>query len=124
MCARVCVICSNCRVTRFTEAADGPAGVETALSLRPEVALVDIGLPGLDGYQVARRLRANPDCDDMVLIALTGYALNEDRRRAEEAGFQGYLAKPVDPKRLMQLIAALSPRVSENSTNSGARRSA
>jgi CheY-like chemotaxis protein len=98
------------------EAADGSAGVDAALALCPEVALIDIGLPALNGYEVARRLRADDGCADTVLIALTGYAQDADRQRAIEAGFHGYLAKPVDPKQLMELIVTLSSRASGSST--------
>jgi len=66
--------------------------------------LVDIGLPGIDGYEVARRLRANPDTQAMRLIALTGYGLAEDQRRVLEAGFDMHLVKPVD---IAQLLGAL-----------------
>ena len=86
-------------------AEDGPEGIEKALSIRPEVALVDIGLPGLDGNEVARRIRSALGSDDIVLIAMTGYGQSEDRRRALQAGFDRYLVKPVDPAILAQLLA-------------------
>jgi PAS domain S-box-containing protein len=97
------------------EAADGRAGIDAVLKLRPDVALIDIGLPALDGYEVARRLRASIDSTHTVLIALTGYARGDDRQRATDAGFDGYLTKPVEPKRLIELITTLSPRVPKNS---------
>ena len=81
----------------------GPHGVEKALSSPPEVALVDIGLPDLDGYQVAEQVRARGR-DDIFLIALTGYGQQEDRRRALNAGFNAHLVKPVDPKELARLL--------------------
>jgi CheY-like chemotaxis protein/two-component sensor histidine kinase len=87
-------------------AADGPAAVETARRLRPDVAVVDIALPGFDGYEVARRLRASDECRDVLLVALTGFGRGEDRRRAHAAGFDVHLAKPVDPDRLMETLAA------------------
>jgi signal transduction histidine kinase/ActR/RegA family two-component response regulator len=86
-------------------AADGPEGIEKALSLRPEVALVDIGLPGLDGNEVARRIRAVLGSEQISLIAMTGYGQPEDRRRALQAGFDRYLVKPVDPAILSRLLA-------------------
>nr|WP_267498654.1 response regulator [Massilia sp. IC2-278] len=86
------------------QSADGLDGVQQALSRLPSVALVDIGLPGIDGYEVARRLRANPDTQAMRLIALTGYGLAEDQRRVLEAGFDMHLVKPVD---IAQLLGAL-----------------
>src|SRR5207253_350027 len=75
----------------------GPAGVETATAWRPEVVLCDIGLPGLDGYGVARELRQNPGTATARMIAVTGYGGEEDRQRSREAGFDLHLTKPVDP---------------------------
>jgi len=89
------------------EAADGQAAVRAALALRPEVALIDIGLPGIDGHEVARRIRTSAICDEMVLIALTGYSQTEDGDRAVNAGFQHHLVKPVDLNQLTQLLATL-----------------
>jgi signal transduction histidine kinase/CheY-like chemotaxis protein len=86
-------------------AADGPEGIEKALSLRPEVALIDIGLPGLDGNEVARRIRSVLSSEEVALIAMTGYGQPEDRRRALQAGFDRYLVKPVDPAILSHLLA-------------------
>lgn len=86
------------------QSADGLDGVQQALTQLPKVALVDIGLPGIDGYEVARRLRANPETQAMRLIALTGYGLAEDQRRVLEAGFDMHLVKPVD---IAQLLGAL-----------------
>jgi len=85
-------------------AGSGPEGVEMAFSIRPEVALVDIGLPGLDGNEVARRIRLVLGGDELSLIAMTGYGQPEDRRRALQAGFDCYLVKPVDPAVLSQLL--------------------
>ena len=86
------------------QSADGLDGVALATSRLPKVALVDIGLPGIDGYEVARRLRANPATRAMRLIALTGYGLADDQRRVLEAGFDMHLVKPVD---IAQLLGAL-----------------
>jgi len=86
------------------QSADGLDGVAQALAQLPKVALVDIGLPGIDGYEVARRLRADPQTRAMRLIALTGYGLAEDQRRVLEAGFDMHLVKPVD---IAQLLGAL-----------------
>ncbi len=85
-------------------AGNGPEGVEMAFSIRPEVALIDIGLPGLDGNEVARRIRELLSGDDIALIAMTGYGQPEDRRRALQAGFDRYLVKPVDPAELSRLL--------------------
>jgi signal transduction histidine kinase len=84
---------------------DGAHGVEAALAVRPEVAIVDIGLPGLDGYVVARKLR-DAFGDQIYLIALTGYGQPEDRARAQSAGFDAHLVKPVDLQQLARLLAA------------------
>ena len=88
-------------------AANGPEGVDAALHSLPDVALVDIGLPGLDGNEVAQRIRAVLDGDAMVLIAMTGYGQPEDRRRAIQAGFDAYLVKPVDPGELARILREL-----------------
>jgi signal transduction histidine kinase/CheY-like chemotaxis protein len=85
-------------------AGSGPEGVEMAFAVRPEVALIDIGLPGLDGNEVARRIRSLLGGDEISLIAMTGYGQPEDRRRALQAGFDRYLVKPVDPAVLSQLL--------------------
>ena len=85
-------------------AADGVSGVESALRTPPDLVLVDIGLPGLDGYAVARKLREALG-DRVTLVALTGYGQNEDRRRAHEAGFDAHLVKPVDPDVLTRALA-------------------
>jgi len=88
------------------EAADGAAGVRQALSLRPDMALIDIGLPNLNGYEVARQIRAMPGGREIFLIALTGYGQPGDRQLAREAGFDAHLVKPVDIHRLSEIIAA------------------
>jgi CheY-like chemotaxis protein len=86
------------------EAGDGPAGVALVLARRPDVALVDIGLPGLDGYQVAERVRAA----GTRLVALTGYGGAEDRNRAVSAGFVAHLVKPVEFESLARLLDELA----------------
>src|SRR4051794_33339774 len=89
---------------------DGADGLEKARALRPEVVLCDIGLPGMDGYAVARALRAAPETRGAFLIALTGYGQDDDRRRALEAGFDTHLLKPVDLEALRRLLASPGPR--------------
>jgi CheY-like chemotaxis protein len=79
----------------------GPDGVEAAKAVRPDVVLCDIGLPGMDGFQVASTLRRTPETAAVRLIAVTGYGQEEDRRRALEAGFDVHLVKPVDPQKLL-----------------------
>jgi CheY-like chemotaxis protein len=88
------------------QAADGLQGVQMALEKRPDVALVDIGLPGIDGYEVARRLRADAASRHLKLIALTGYGLADDQRRVLEAGFDMHLVKPVDIDLLLEAIGS------------------
>lgn len=85
-------------------AADGMEGLELAGEQQPDVALIDIGLPGIDGYEVARRLRADPATRDIRLIALTGYGLDADQRRAIDAGFDMHLVKPVELDRLIKAL--------------------
>jgi CheY-like chemotaxis protein len=89
------------------EARDGTSGLALAAEAHPDVALIDIGLPDLDGYEGARRLRAAPGGRRMGLIAITGYGQAEDQRRAYEAGFDAHLTKPVAPERLKQVMAGL-----------------
>jgi signal transduction histidine kinase len=86
-------------------AADGIEGIEVAARNMPTIALVDIGLPGIDGYEVARRIRALPQTANMKLIALTGYGLENDKAKALEAGFDMHLVKPVSPDRLDEIIS-------------------
>jgi PAS domain S-box-containing protein len=88
----------------------GPAALEAAATFHPDVVLLDIGLPGLDGYQVAERLRANPAMADVTIIAASGYGQEEDRRRSVEAGIDRHLVKPVDLKELQDLLATVGSR--------------
>ena len=87
-------------------AAEGLAALDIARSKHPDIALIDIGLPGLDGYEVARRLRA-AEGPQPILIALTGYSQPQDRRDAEAAGFDAHLVKPVDTDDLTRVLATL-----------------
>jgi signal transduction histidine kinase len=89
------------------QAGDGIRGIEEALAHPPQVALVDIGLPGMDGYEVARRLRQDPATRGIRLIALTGYGLVKDQNRALDAGFDMHLVKPVTTDRLCAIIDEL-----------------
>jgi CheY-like chemotaxis protein len=89
------------------QAFDGPAALEAAAAFRPDAILLDIGLPKLDGYQVAKRLRRQPGMEDVLLIAISGYCQDEDRARSRQAGFDHHLAKPPDRQALLQLLAAL-----------------
>ncbi len=89
------------------EAADGPTGLELVLRVRPDVTFIDVGLPGLDGYEVARRIRAAPEGRDLRLIAVTGYGLQADQERARQAGFDSHLVKPVHPNRVNDVLRNL-----------------
>jgi PAS domain S-box-containing protein len=84
---------------------DGPAALETLRTKRPAAAVLDIGMPGMDGYEVARRVRAAPDGANIVLIALTGWGNEDDRRRSRDAGIDHHLVKPVDLRVLEDLLA-------------------
>ncbi len=90
-------------------AEDGLKAVEMALTLRPDVAIIDIGLPGIDGYEVARRIRADPRGDAIKLVALSGYSTGEHREAAAAAGFTVHLIKPADSDQLAALIATARP---------------
>ncbi len=90
-------------------ASDGPTGLEAARAHRPDVLLLDIGLPGMDGYQVAEQFRREEFGKDMLLIALTGYGREEDRQRALSAGFDRFVTKPVDYAALQSLMAVPDP---------------
>ena len=89
-----------------SKAHDARSAIASARSERPDVMLLDIGLPDIDGYELARRLRALPEAEDATLIAVTGYGQTDDRRRAEDAGFDHYLVKPVEFESLRALLNA------------------
>lgn len=94
---------------------DGEAGVDKILESRPDVALVDLGLPGIDGLEVARRVRASPAGSHVRLVALTGFGAPEDRTRAHEAGFDDFLTKPLGMPELVRVMSqpAREPKPSE-----------
>ena len=83
----------------------GPTALTIAQEFQPSIIVLDIGLPDMDGYEIARRLRSNPHFTDVMLVALTGYGQAEDRRRSREVGFDHHLVKPVDPEKFQQLLA-------------------
>jgi CheY-like chemotaxis protein len=85
----------------------GPEAIDEAKFFRPDVVLLDIGLPGMDGYAVARALRSHPHLSGVVLIAMTGYGREEDRRRTRDAGFDEHLVKPLDLDALEGMLAQL-----------------
>ncbi len=89
---------------------DGPTALEAALDCRPNVLLLDIGLPGLDGYEVAKRMRQQPVLQNVVLVAMTGYGKESDRLRAQEAGFDHHLVKPAKFEKVQQILASVSAK--------------
>jgi CheY-like chemotaxis protein len=86
------------------------SALEMAVEYRPDFVVLDIGLPGMDGYEVARRLRQIPELKDIRLIAATGYGQDADRQRSEEAGFDYHLVKPIDPEKLQTVLEMLGRR--------------
>ena len=87
---------------------DGLAVLETALAYRPNVVLLDIGLPGLNGYEVAKQLRQQAALQNIVLVALTGYGRESDRQRSQESGFDHHLVKPGDFGKVLEILATVS----------------
>jgi two-component system CheB/CheR fusion protein len=90
---------------RVRTASDGKAGIAAAQALKPDVVLCDVGLPDIDGYEVARTLRADETLRSTRLIALSGYARPEDKERAKKAGFDAHVAKPPKVEELNELLA-------------------
>jgi CheY-like chemotaxis protein len=106
---------------------DGGVVIEAVRSFRPEVVLMDIGLPTIDGYELAQRLRSDPELGVGIalVVAVTGYAEDEARRRSQEAGFDHHLVKPVDPDGVIALLASLEwesepGRATQETAGSGA----
>jgi CheY-like chemotaxis protein len=85
----------------------GPAALDAAFEFRPQVVFLDIGLPGLSGYEVARRLRVDAMLPQPLLVALTGWGSDEDRRQAHAAGFDRHLVKPIDASKIAAVLAAV-----------------
>jgi two-component system, sensor histidine kinase len=85
---------------------DGTAGMRAALQMQPEVVICDIGLPGVDGYELARILRSEPRLKSCLLVAVTGYGEDRDRERGFKAGFHHYLVKPADPATIAEIVAS------------------
>jgi CheY-like chemotaxis protein len=86
---------------------DGRAALAAAAKYRPDAVFLDIGLPGMDGYEIAERLRELPESAATVLVAITGYGQDEDRRRSREVGIDHHLVKPVAPETLHKLLDSL-----------------
>ena len=91
-------------------AQDGPTALEAALDYRPDVVLLDIGLPGLDGFEVAKRMRQQPILQNVVLVAMTGYGQESDRQRSQEAGFDHHLVKPANFEKVQEILASVSEK--------------
>ena len=91
-------------------ASDGPLGIEMAETTRPDIVLLDIQLPGMDGYAVARALRAKPDLKSIPIVAVTSYAMPGDREKAIASGCTGYIEKPIDPDTFVDNVEAHLPR--------------
>jgi PAS domain S-box-containing protein len=98
---------------------DGEAALEEARSFRPDVMFLDIDLPKMDGYEVARRLRLEPTMGGLTLVAMTGYGQEEERRRTREAGFHSHLVKPVDFDMLQELLSSLPAKRPRNGRERG-----
>jgi two-component system CheB/CheR fusion protein len=96
---------------------DGPAALAAWDGFRPEVVLLEVDLPGMEGYEVARRLRALPGSRDVLLVAISALAEEEDRRRCFEAGFDGHMPRPVEPNALRQFLA--HPKLLGKTTEQG-----
>jgi PAS domain S-box-containing protein len=95
---------------------DGPSALEAAEAYRPDLVLLDLGMPGMSGFEVARRLREQPELSAITLVALTGWGQEEDRRRTEAAGFDHHLVKPVDLAALSSLVAGAPAAASDLQT--------
>jgi two-component system cell cycle response regulator DivK len=94
----------NTRDYEVLWARDGQEGIEKADQSRPDLILLDIQLPIMDGYEVAKRLRSNPELDKIPVVAVTSYAMSGDREKALNAGCNGYIEKPIDPDTFLAQI--------------------
>ena len=99
----------NTRGCKVLWAQDGQEGIEKAVQSRPDLILLDIQLPVMDGYEVARRLRSNPELSKIPIVAVTSYAMSGDREKALSAGCNGYIEKPIDPDTFLAQIDGYFP---------------
>jgi CheY-like chemotaxis protein len=97
-------------------ASDGQEAIEVAAKFRPDVVLMDIGMPRMNGYEAARYIRQQPWGEKLMLVALTGWGQDEDKRRTIEAGFDHHLVKPAEPSELQKLLATAGKNSSEQPT--------
>ena len=88
---------------------DGASAIELAKTFLPDVGLLDLGMPRMDGFELATRLTAMPELSHTILVAMTGFNDSEDIRRTKECGFQHFLVKPVEPTAFLAFLATLSP---------------
>jgi two-component system, cell cycle response regulator DivK len=86
------------------EARDGQEGLARATEDKPDIVLMDISIPKIDGWEVTRRLKSDPETRDIPVVALTAHALDEDREKAFSVGCDGYLAKPVEPRKVVEEV--------------------
>lgn len=93
-----------------SSATDGQEGIDLAAQIHPDLILLDIQLPRMDGYAVARQLRANPDLATIPIVAVTSYAMAGDREKALSAGCSGYIEKPINPDTFMQQVEQHLPK--------------
>src|SRR5262249_32119921 len=91
---------------RVMAASDGGSACRIALEFHPDLVFLDIGLPGMDGYEVARSLRREPSLDGIYLVALTGYGSDADRKKSAESGFDDHLVKPIEFEGLLRVLEA------------------
>ena len=85
---------------------DGETGLTAIAEFRPDVVLLDIGMPGMDGYETCKQIRGEPFGSDLLIVALTGWGQEQDKSRAAEAGFDAHITKPADPAVLERILAA------------------
>ncbi|HOE15876.1 MAG TPA: response regulator [Syntrophorhabdaceae bacterium] len=109
-------ILEDCGFEIFS-ATDGKGGIELAASLLPDAILLDIQLPVMDGYEVARSLRRNPDLADTPIIAVTSYAMPGDKEKAIQSGCSGYIEKPIDPDMFASQVQAYMQKRHNNRGN-------
>ena len=94
---------------KVVQAKDGPSGIELAKQIKPALILLDIQLPGMDGYHVAKQLRAESSLKDIHIVAVTSYAMMGDKERAYAAGCSGYIEKPINPETFIAQISKFLP---------------
>ena len=105
-------------------ASSGPAALKVLGSYQPTVVVLDIGMPGMDGYELARRVRAQADGAQLTLVALSGWGQEEDRRRSRDAGIDYHLVKPVDVSALQELLTTSGSRSRRAAQPASERRTA